>query len=63
MKEVWPRSLQKVNLVEPSQSMQRAGQGLTRGNIWAILAYLFDVEELTLLETLYHRLDGYAPIR
>nr|GMD01543.1 rsm22-cox11 tandem protein 2, mitochondrial-like [Ipomoea batatas] len=31
MREVWPRSLQKVNLVEPSQSMQRAGQGLTRG--------------------------------
>ncbi|CAH9124917.1 unnamed protein product [Cuscuta epithymum] len=30
-REVWPKSLQKVNLVEPSQSMQRAGQGLTRG--------------------------------
>ncbi|KAH9774989.1 cytochrome c oxidase assembly protein cox11 -related [Citrus sinensis] len=25
LREVWPRSLEKVNLVEPSQSMQRAG--------------------------------------
>lgn len=29
-REVWPKSLQKVNLVEPSQSMQRAGQSLIR---------------------------------
>lgn len=61
MREVWPRSLQKVNLVEPSQSMQRAGQGLTRGNICVMLVCLFDAEELTLLETLYLRLDDYAP--
>ncbi|KAL9406643.1 hypothetical protein Peur_003615 [Populus x canadensis] len=28
IREVWPKSLQKVNLVEPSQSMQRAGRSL-----------------------------------
>ncbi|KAJ0049233.1 hypothetical protein Pint_14862 [Pistacia integerrima] len=31
LREVWPRSLEKVNIVEPSQSMQRAGQSLTQG--------------------------------
>ncbi|KAJ4711836.1 methyltransferase-like protein 17, mitochondrial [Melia azedarach] len=31
LREVWPRSLEKVNLVEPSQSMQRAGQSLIQG--------------------------------
>ncbi|KAL6986456.1 5-oxoprolinase (ATP-hydrolyzing) [Sarracenia purpurea var. burkii] len=30
VREVWPRSLQKINLVEPSQSMQRAGQSLMK---------------------------------
>ncbi|WOL07008.1 37S ribosomal protein S22, mitochondrial [Canna indica] len=28
MREVWPRSLERVNLVEPSKSMQRAAQSL-----------------------------------
>ncbi|XP_073001350.1 uncharacterized protein [Typha latifolia] len=28
MRDVWPRSLEKVNLVEPSKAMQRAGQTL-----------------------------------
>ncbi|KAF3434220.1 hypothetical protein FNV43_RR25323 [Rhamnella rubrinervis] len=28
LREVWPNSLEKVNLVEPSQPMQRAGQSL-----------------------------------
>ncbi|XP_074272787.1 rsm22-cox11 tandem protein 2, mitochondrial [Silene latifolia] len=28
LREVWPRSLEHVNLIEPSQSMQRAGFGL-----------------------------------
>ncbi|OAY78496.1 Methyltransferase-like protein 17, mitochondrial [Ananas comosus] len=28
MREVWPRSLERVNLVEPSKAMQRAGQSL-----------------------------------
>ncbi|KAK6947959.1 Ribosomal protein Rsm22-like [Dillenia turbinata] len=31
VREVWPKSLQRINLVEPSQSMQRAGQHLVRG--------------------------------
>ncbi|XP_004511080.1 uncharacterized protein [Cicer arietinum] len=31
LREVWPKSLEKVNLIEPSQSMQRAGQGLIQG--------------------------------
>ncbi|KAL5552448.1 hypothetical protein UlMin_002624 [Ulmus minor] len=31
LREVWPRSLEKVNLVEPSQSMQRAGRSLIQG--------------------------------
>ncbi|KAM0939277.1 putative ribosomal protein Rsm22 [Dioscorea sansibarensis] len=30
MREVWPRSLERVNLVEPSKSMQRAAQSLLR---------------------------------
>jgi hypothetical protein len=33
IREVWPKSLQKVNLVEPSQSMQRAGRSLIQGNL------------------------------
>lgn len=31
VREVWPRSLNRINLVEPSQSMQRAGQSLIKG--------------------------------
>ncbi|WMV44099.1 hypothetical protein MTR67_037484 [Solanum verrucosum] len=31
VREVWPRSLSRINLVEPSQSMQRAGQSLIKG--------------------------------
>nr|KYP41727.1 hypothetical protein KK1_036899 [Cajanus cajan] len=31
LQEVWPKSLQKVNLIEPSQSMQRAGRSLIQG--------------------------------
>ncbi|GKE42289.1 methyltransferase-like protein 17, mitochondrial [Tanacetum coccineum] len=32
MCEVWPNSLEKVNIVESSQSMQRAGLSLIKGN-------------------------------
>ncbi|KAB1215513.1 Methyltransferase-like protein 17, mitochondrial [Morella rubra] len=31
LQEVWPESLEKLNLVEPSQSMQRAGRSLIQG--------------------------------
>lgn len=31
LRDVWPKSLEKINLVEPSQSMQRAGQRLIEG--------------------------------
>lgn len=31
LQEVWPQSLEKLNLVEPSQSMQRAGRSLIQG--------------------------------
>ncbi|KAK9275025.1 hypothetical protein L1049_022283 [Liquidambar formosana] len=30
LREIWPRSLESINLVEPSKSMQRAGQSLIR---------------------------------
>ncbi|KDP25245.1 hypothetical protein JCGZ_20401 [Jatropha curcas] len=30
-RKVWPKSVEKVNLVEPSQSMQRAGRSLIQG--------------------------------
>ncbi|XP_071730650.1 uncharacterized protein [Rutidosis leptorrhynchoides] len=30
LREVWPNSIEKVNLIEPSQSMQRAGQSLIK---------------------------------
>ncbi|KAK9740301.1 hypothetical protein RND81_03G025200 [Saponaria officinalis] len=33
LREVWPKSLQQVNLIEHSQAMQRAGIGLTQGAI------------------------------
>ncbi|KAL2902856.1 Methyltransferase-like protein 17 mitochondrial [Bienertia sinuspersici] len=29
LREVWPRSLKRINLIEPSQSMQRAGASLS----------------------------------
>lgn len=28
MRAVWPKSIERVNLVEPSKEMQRAGQSL-----------------------------------
>ncbi|XP_022957994.1 methyltransferase-like protein 17, mitochondrial isoform X2 [Cucurbita moschata] len=31
LREVWPHSVEKVNIVEPSQSMQRAGRSLIQG--------------------------------
>ncbi|CAJ1978006.1 unnamed protein product [Sphenostylis stenocarpa] len=31
LQEVWPKALEKVNLIEPSQSMQRAGRSLVQG--------------------------------
>ncbi|KAK9122201.1 hypothetical protein Syun_019818 [Stephania yunnanensis] len=31
VREVWPRSLERINLVEPSKSMQRASQSLLQG--------------------------------
>ncbi|KAK1419168.1 hypothetical protein QVD17_28328 [Tagetes erecta] len=31
LREVWPHSMKKVNLIEPSQSMQRAGLSLREG--------------------------------
>ncbi|XP_027354026.1 uncharacterized protein LOC113864476 [Abrus precatorius] len=31
LQEVWPKSLEKINLIEPSQSMQRAGRSLIQG--------------------------------
>ncbi|XP_071919885.1 rsm22-cox11 tandem protein 2, mitochondrial-like isoform X1 [Coffea arabica] len=30
LREVWPKSMEKINLIEPSQSMQRAGQRLIK---------------------------------
>ncbi|PPS12077.1 hypothetical protein GOBAR_AA08546 [Gossypium barbadense] len=30
MREVWPKSVEKLNIVEPSQSMQRAGRSLVQ---------------------------------
>lgn len=35
--EVWPGSLERINLVEPSQSMQRAGQSLFKGMVHRVL--------------------------
>ncbi|KAH6790686.1 copper ion binding / methyltransferase [Perilla frutescens var. frutescens] len=40
MMEVWPGSLERIHLVEPSQSMQRAGQSLIR-----------DLRELPLIQS------------
>ncbi|XWS38190.1 hypothetical protein CRYUN_Cryun19dG0109100 [Craigia yunnanensis] len=42
MREVWPKSVEKINLVEPSQSMQRAGRSLIQGlkNLPLIHSYI-----------------------
>ncbi|KAG6497917.1 hypothetical protein ZIOFF_045825 [Zingiber officinale] len=40
MREVWPRSLERVNLVEPSKSMQRAAQSLLQVGYNSLLLYL-----------------------
>ncbi|XP_009359576.2 methyltransferase-like protein 17, mitochondrial isoform X1 [Pyrus x bretschneideri] len=42
LQEVWPNSLEKVNLVEPSQSMQRAGQKLIQGQKNLPLIHSYD---------------------
>uniref|UniRef100_A0A2P2IV86 Uncharacterized protein MANES_01G053800 n=2 Tax=Rhizophora mucronata TaxID=61149 RepID=A0A2P2IV86_RHIMU len=42
MREVWPKSVEKVNLVEPSQSMRRAGQSLIQGMKDLPLIHSFD---------------------
>ncbi|KAL6579262.1 hypothetical protein OROMI_009478 [Orobanche minor] len=41
MMEVWPGSMERINLVEPSQSMQRAGQSLVKdlGEVPLIQSY------------------------
>ncbi|XP_021288973.1 methyltransferase-like protein 17, mitochondrial [Herrania umbratica] len=31
IREVWPKTVEKINIVEPSQSMQRAGRSLIQG--------------------------------
>ncbi|CAK7335787.1 unnamed protein product [Dovyalis caffra] len=46
LREVWPKSLEKVNLVEPSQSMQRAGRSLIQ-----------DLKDLPLIHS-YDSLQG-----
>ncbi|GAA0166245.1 chaperone [Lithospermum erythrorhizon] len=48
MREVWPRSLERVNLIEPSQSMQRAGLRLIKDlkNLPIIQSYP-SIQELT----------------
>lgn len=38
LRDVWPQSLQKVNLIEPSQSMQRAGRLLIQGRLLTIFS-------------------------
>ncbi|XP_021905126.1 methyltransferase-like protein 17, mitochondrial [Carica papaya] len=40
LREVWPQSVQKINLVEPSQSMQRAGRSLIQARYLYIIANL-----------------------
>ncbi|XVF53131.1 hypothetical protein PTKIN_Ptkin05aG0075400 [Pterospermum kingtungense] len=42
MREVWPKSVERVNIVEPSQSMQRAGRSLIQGlkNLPLIYSYI-----------------------
>ncbi|XP_021816485.1 methyltransferase-like protein 17, mitochondrial isoform X2 [Prunus avium] len=48
LREVWPHSLEKVNLVEPSQSMQRAGQKLIQGQKDLPLIHSYDsIQSLT----------------
>ncbi|OWM85187.1 methyltransferase-like protein 17, mitochondrial [Punica granatum] len=42
LRDVWPQSLERVNLVEPSQSMQRAGRSLIQGAKNLPLIHSFD---------------------
>ncbi|KAK4788769.1 hypothetical protein SAY86_020088 [Trapa natans] len=42
LRDVWPDSLERVNLVEPSQSMQRAGRSLIHGVKNLPLIHSFD---------------------
>ncbi|KAJ6833210.1 methyltransferase-like protein 17, mitochondrial [Iris pallida] len=42
MREVWPRSLEQVNLVEPSKEMQRAGQTLLQDLKGSPLIHSYD---------------------
>jgi hypothetical protein len=39
MRAVWPKSIERVNLVEPSKEMQRAGQSLLDSKTIAV-AYI-----------------------
>ncbi|OMO79863.1 Cytochrome c oxidase assembly protein CtaG/Cox11 [Corchorus capsularis] len=48
VREVWPKSMEKVNIVEPSQSMQRAGQSLIQ-----------DLKNLPIIHS-YTNLQGLA---
>lgn len=48
VREVWPRSLETINLVEPSQSMQRAGQSLIKNLKHLPLIHSYDsIQSLT----------------
>ncbi|XP_070011541.1 uncharacterized protein [Nicotiana sylvestris] len=49
LRKVWPRSLNRINLVEPSQSMQRAGQSLIKGTFLVFRELLGIWKSLTLL--------------
>lgn len=54
MREVWPHSLQQVNLVEPSKEMQRAAQTLLRDMRGLPVIHSYDsIQELN--RTLYGR--------
>ncbi|OMP02870.1 Cytochrome c oxidase assembly protein CtaG/Cox11 [Corchorus olitorius] len=48
VREVWPKSMEKVNIVEPSQSMQRAGRSLIQ-----------DLKNLPIIHS-YTNLQGLA---
>ncbi|KAJ4952915.1 hypothetical protein NE237_029747 [Protea cynaroides] len=48
LREIWPRSLERINLVEPSKSMQRAGQSLLQDLKDLPLIHSYDsIQELT----------------
>lgn len=46
MRAVWPKSIERVNLVEPSKEMQRAGQSLLDSTIHSCsclpVSFIFD---------------------